>query len=118
MKFISFLFLFFAIVFLGCTDPDSPEKQAAGFLESINQRDFSRAKEYCTERSEPFIDMLQAMSVSPDSATSGLFPKVVIRSTRIDGDTAWVTYMTEDRDLSDLILIRKNDEWKVDLAKE
>ncbi len=115
--FVYILFVLF-LSLTACSSSNSPEKQAADFLECVGKRDFSRAKELCTEKSEYYIDMLKVMSASPDSVITGKFPKVEIIASRVSGDTAWVTYLTEDKDQSDMMLIKENDEWKVDLAKE
>lgn len=112
---LSFILFLVAVFFVTCkTEEELATKKAKEFLEYINAKKYSNAKEIATPESEAMIDFMKSMA----SLGSGEKPKAIKNlNCRINRDTAHCTYIQGDEEKS-LDLVKLNHKWLVDMKKE
>ena len=119
MSFTKSIAGFAIIVFLiSCGGGDSPKSVAEHFLKALNKMDYETAKKYGTEDTGRLLDMISGFAkMSPDSANEE--KSFDIKTEKIDGDKATVTYV-QSGEVSEqtLDLIKIDGKWKVAMTKD
>lgn len=112
-----FSFLLYGVsVQLTESDKTPPTDQVATkFLECINKKEFTEAKKLATTESAAAIDMLESFSKMGGSEVK----ETVIKDMKCkeDGDKAACNY-TENGEAKKLDLVKKDNEWLVEMKKE
>ena len=113
MKKLLFILLA-SVALVSCSK--GPESTAKDFAENMAQGNIEEATKHVTSQTKSLLDM--AMSFAGDESIPK-YPdyKFEMVKDSIDGDNAWVTYITPEGNEDVLTLVKENDEWKVSIGK-
>lgn len=104
-----------ALCFTGCSK--GPDSVALDFQKSLVDKDFKKAGELCSKRTQPLIAMAASMGANEAEEMKGVTFEVV--NTKIDGDKATVSLKnSKDGKTEDVTLVKEDGDWKVDINKE
>lgn len=111
-----FLVIFLLTTISGCkvTREDAAAKVAKEFLESVNKKNFKKAKKLATEESRAAIDMLESFSRMGGTTKRN---KIDNLTCVLDGDKATCNY-TENDEAKTLSLVEIDGKWLVEMKKE
>lgn len=116
--------LLFALFFSACGgSSDNPQDVAKDFLNALNDKDYSKAKDLGTENTAMMIGMIESMAkMAPDSLKNDEdkadMDAIEWGDTKIDGDNATCFYSTPDKKDQKLDLKKVDGKWKVDMKKD
>jgi hypothetical protein len=98
-----------------------PQVTAKKFLTALNKQDFAKAKEYGTDNTIQILTMLESMAgLVPDGEDFDMgadTETIEWGEIETNGNEAVVNYTLEGSQ-EKLILVKKDDKWKVDMKKE
>jgi len=103
---ISFLF-----VACGTMSP-GPEQVAEKYLLYLNNKEFDKAKELCTEQSKKMLEKFESLGNLGGGVESG---KALIENIKcfIDGDNAVCTFTADGED-KEMLLVKTDGKWLID----
>lgn len=113
---LTLVYLLFAIFFIGCgsgsSDMESPEKVAENYLNYVNNKEFDKAKELCTEKTREFLEKFESLGEMEEGAGPG---KSIIEDIKclVEGDKAVCTF-TSDGEPQEMLLVKIDGKWMVD----
>lgn len=118
--------LFFLLITVSCSKPESPRPVAEKFLNAMNERDFEEAALYSTEETQKLLKQLQRIREIQDTDVFAAPGSFEILSEDIQGDKAVVYFRENNSELEQKISLMKvknpgdpgKEEWKVSLRKE
>lgn len=121
--FIALLVLTALLVLAACGS--KPETTAKAFLSALEKMDFEAAKKHATKDSQELLTMAQSFVSSMPAEKKGDIEKKKfnITGTKIDGDTAVVTFeeweeKTPDaKKTNELKMVKEDGKWKVKVEK-
>ncbi|MGI9191326.1 MAG: hypothetical protein ACR2IL_04330 [Chitinophagaceae bacterium] len=101
---------------------EAPKEQATRFLTAFYQRNYDEAKKYTTERTASMLNMFKLMDASADSLPQQKFDEKALMASmqepRINQDTCRISYQhpfVKDG-TEEVVLLRINNEWKVEMS--
>jgi hypothetical protein len=105
----------FALLLASCSH--GPEGVAEDFLNSLEKKDFAKAKELSTPESLQIIELVEKFSALDTSKAKGA--EVKVSKCEVTGDKAVCTYCCNEEGKESTVNMKKiEDKWKVDMSKE
>ena len=126
-RFQIFVILTFALLVSACKTTsyksNSPEAVATKFMKHLGAWEFDEARKLGTYNTNKYLDLLQTLiELSKEKGQEGVLEKkeinIKIIDTKRDGNTAVVSYMSEDGSVQTLNLVKEKGKWLVDMKKE
>jgi hypothetical protein len=124
-KMLLFLTSLTSLLLFSCggSDSNDPKVTLSKFLEAIDKNDIKTAKQYATESSVSFLDMMEmakdSSASSADSKKKGKFDSLELGTPKIEGDKA--TIEVKDKTNNSTVkyqLKKEKDVWKVAFDKQ
>src|SRR6187455_1756837 len=105
------------VTLVGCTG-NSPEKSAEKFLNAFNEKNYNEARKYATPETTKLVDLMENLSKMSASEDSVTHPKIEVIDSKIEGDSAMVTFREKGSDETEEIKLKKIDgKWLVHITK-
>ena len=105
------------LLLMGCSG-NSPEKSAEKFLNAFNEKNYEEARKYATPETIKLVDLMENLSKMSASADSVSHPKIEVLESKIEGDSAMVTFREKGSDETEELKLKKIDgKWLVHITK-
>ena len=118
-KVFQFAAIALVAVMVSCSGGNGPEGSAKGYLDALMAEDFEKAKEFSTEDTKGYLDLMKSLSSMGGEKKEGAKKEYKdLKCTVEAGDsTAVCNYKVEDKE--DKINLKKaGDKWLVHMPKE